>query len=125
MMPTDGSKGPAVAYAVIDGFCVYELSIPMSTDMSEILGLNLEPGQKYSIGAEWGDMGDMMQKMQEGGGGAPMGGGGRGGDRGDRGGGRPGGMGGQRPSMPEKQEVWIKTDFAMPVAAENPEKEVF
>ncbi len=121
LIPTDGSKGPAVAYSVIDGFCIYELSIPMSAGNSDILGLNLEPGQKYSIGAEWGDMGDMMKKMRESGGGPPMGGGGGEG----MGGGRPGGMGGQRPSMPQKQEVWIKTDFAVPVAAENPEKEVF
>jgi hypothetical protein len=118
LMPTGGSKGPAVAYSVVDGFCIYEISIPMSAGVSDILGLNLEPGQKYTIGAVWGDMGDFKAKMDKSGG--PPGGG-----RGGMGGGRAGGMGGRRPSMPEKQEVWIMTDFAAPEVVENRENEVF
>lgn len=123
LIPADGSRGPAVAYSVVDGFCIYEFSIPMTAGMSDVVGLNLEPGQKYTIGAEWGDMSEMMKNMREGG--PPTGGGRSGGMGGRGGGGRPGGMGGQRPSMPDKQEVWIKTDFATPEVEETPENEVY
>jgi len=117
-IPTDGSEGPAVAYSVIDGFCIYELRIPISANIYDVPGLNLRAGQKYSIGAEWGDIGELMEKMRERGSGPPMGGG-------ERGRGRPGGMGERRPSLPEKQEVWVKTDFAAPEVVETPENEVF
>ena len=114
-IPFDGSRGPAVHTDTSMGFYLYEFSIPLGESNINAYGMNAQPGQKISIGAEWGDMGDMKNKMNEmGGPPGGMGGGMGGGRGGGMGGGR--GMGGPPSGMqtPEKQEIWIKTILATP-----------
>jgi hypothetical protein len=125
----DGTFGPAMAVGIEDGFCVYELMIPLTDKPPEIYGMSAQPGQEISIGAEWQEMGtnEFRGRPPGGRGGHPEGGGGGfpgGGFRQDDtpfggGGMRPGGMGeGHRagPSM-DKKDIWIKVQLAMPSTA--------
>lgn len=108
-VPLNGAAGPAAAFDTCQGFFTYEFSIPLAAGEGEQYGLGAKPGQVISVGGVWGDMGEMAQGGPGGGMGGP--GGGMGGP--GRGMGGPGG-GGERPKMPEKQEVWIKTTTAVP-----------
>jgi hypothetical protein len=119
-IPLDGSEGPSAGCDTSFGFYTYELSIPLSESTVRYYGIGAAPGQKISIGVEWGGMGDFRRDRPGGmtmggppGGGFPGGGGPPGGGMG----GRPGGMGGRgedRRGSPEKQEVWLKTALAAP-----------
>ncbi len=122
----DGTFGPAIAVGVEDGFCIYELKIPLTDAPPELYGITAQPGQKISIGAEWQEMDTDKFRGRFPGGreGTPDGGQGfPGGFRQDDtpfggGGMRPGGMkGGPRegPSM-DKKDIWIKTQLALPPA---------
>jgi hypothetical protein len=125
-IPFGGSKGPAAGYDTSKGFYSYEFSIPLKESGVQFYGLGVQPGQTISLGAEWGDMG-----MDRGGrGGGPPGGGGMGGGPpgggGGMGGGPPGGMGGGRggpgggeKKLSEKQEIWVKTQLALPPAEQQ------
>lgn len=99
----DGSGGPAVSFASVQGIYAYEFSIPLRKGDVFDHAVGANPGQTICLGLEWGDMGGGMRK--------PPGGGGRGG----MGGGPPGGgRGGPHMQQPEKQEVWLKTQLASP-----------
>jgi hypothetical protein len=115
-IPPDGGEGPAAAFDSSHGFYAYEFSVPLSEGRVRYYGLGIEPGDKLSIGAEWGDVGDMMRKMGGDSGGmvgrgGGMPGGGKGGRGGMPGGGKGGRGGGQR-EQPEKQEIWLQTSLA-------------
>ena len=111
----DGSGGPAAHFASPQGVYTYEFGIPLEKGDVFDYGIGAEPGQEICLGLEWGGMSkEDRQKMRE------RMGGGRGGGMGD---GPPGGMGGGRgggprggPGMkaPEKQELWVKTQLALP-----------
>ena len=113
VLRADGSGGPAVSFASVQGVYTYEFSIPLQKSNVFDCAVNANPGQTICLGLEWGDMGD-RQRMRQGMGDGmrkPPGGGGRGG----MGGGPPGGgRGGSRMQPPEKQEVWLKTQLASP-----------
>jgi len=104
----DGSGGPAVCFASLQGIYAYEFSIPLHKGDLFDWAIGAKPGQTICLGLEWGGMGD-RQRMRQGMGGGmrkPPDGGGRGGR-----GGRPPGM-----QRPEKQEIWLKTQLAIPPA---------
>jgi len=115
---TDGSGGPAVCFASPQGIYTYEFSIPLEKGDVFDFGIGAQPGQIICLGLEWGgmSMGDRQRTRGE-----------RGGDRGgegrdDRGGGRRGGdrggmgrdRGGSREQAPKEQELWVKTQLALP-----------
>ncbi len=112
-IPTDGSRGPAAGYDTSFGFYSFEFSVPLTGSGVQFYGLGAQPGQTISIGAEWGDMSSLRREgMGRDGMRGDMGGG-----RGGMGGGRGGMGGGQRPGgmkPPEKQEVWVKIELALP-----------
>lgn len=121
ILPIDGTRGPAVAFAELKGMYTYEFSIPLKKTDLVTYGIDSRPGETLSLGLEWGlsdeERRRMMEEMGAGRGGGMMGGGGQ---PGGGTGGRPpgGGMGGPggmtRPQMPGKQEVWVKTMLASP-----------
>ena len=124
-IPTDGSAGPAAAYAFQEGFHSFEFSVPLEQSRVRYYGLGAGVQGKVGIGLVWGEMNkeQMPQRRPEidftggpDGPEGPMGGspGGMGG------GGGPGGPpSGNRPSMPEKQELWLKVQLASGPAAES------
>lgn len=83
-IPIDGSKGPAAGYDTSMGFYSYEFSVPLKESAVQFYGLGVQPGQTICLGAEWGDM------------------------RVGR-----GGRSGSGKELPEKQEVWVKTQLAI------------
>lgn len=106
----DGSGGPAVCFASLEGVYAYEFSIPLEKGDAFDCAIGAKPGQTICIGLEWGGMGD-RQRMRQGMGGGPPGG--MGGGPPGMGGARPGGgRGGSRMQPPEKQELWVKTELA-------------
>jgi hypothetical protein len=115
----DGSNGPHIQYSLDQGFCNYEIKIPLEEHRVDYYGMNAEPGKKISVGIEIGgrpkrddSMGGRSGLID---GGFPEGMG-RGGGMG--GGGRKSGSGmGSRMQLPEKKEVWLKTKLA--VSAES------
>jgi hypothetical protein len=119
-IPADGSQGPAAAYGPSAGRFAYEFRIPLAKSALLYYGLDAGPGAELGIGAEWGGM--PMSDLMPGAGGDPR-------DIGDIGstggasGGTYGGMpaGGappmQRPDLPEKQEVWYRTQLADPASS--------
>jgi hypothetical protein len=121
-IPVDGSEGPAAASAISQGLFVYEFRVPLRKSDIRYYGIDASPGLKIGLGARWGDMGDLPGRPEGGGFTGGMGGGMQPPD-GGIGGGPPGGggMGGgpaggrrrDRPEMPEKQELWIKTTLAV------------
>jgi len=117
---TDGSGGPAAHFASPQGIYTYEFSIPLKKSDVFDYGIGAKPGQIICLGLEWGgmSMGDRQRTRGERGGD-------RGGEgRGDRGGGRRGGdrggmgrdRGGSREQAPKEQELWVKTQLALPSA---------
>jgi hypothetical protein len=109
----DGSGGPAAGFASPRGIYTYEFSIPLEKGDVFDCAIGAEPGQTISLGFEWGGMSKedrqkMMERMGGGMGSPPPGSmsGGRGGM-----GGRPGGP---RMRSAEKQELWVKTQLALP-----------
>jgi hypothetical protein len=146
-VPLDGSAGPAAAFDTCQGFFTYEFRIPLAAGEGDQYGLGARLGQTISVGGVWGDMGEKAQGGPDEGMGGPGGGmggpgggmggpgggmggpgggmGGPGGGMGGPGGGMGGpgggmgGPGGERPKMPEKQEVWIKTTTAVPQSEET------
>jgi hypothetical protein len=129
VIPSVGTKGPAVAYGLTNDIYTYEFRLPLAGGLGQY-GFGADPGQIVSIGAEWGEMemGGGDRKRPEGmeGGGMPPGGGGGmppgggvgmppGGGGGMPGGGRPGGGPGGGGQQSEKQELWIKTQLAVPL----------
>ena len=114
-LPSDGSKGPAVAFADLQGIYTYEFSIPLKKSDLVTYGIDAQPGQAICLGLEWGLSDEQRKQMMRPRGGGPPGGG-MGGGRpgGGMGGGRGGMGGGPRPQMPGKQEVWVKTILASP-----------
>lgn len=112
----DAAGGPAACFASPQGVYTYEFSIPLEKGDVFNFGIGAQPGQTISLGFEWGGISkEDRQKMRERTGGGPPGG---------MGGGPPGGMSGgggrQRPSgsgrqSAEKQELWVKTQLALPV----------
>lgn len=120
-IPTDGSLGPAVAFDTAYGMYTYEFSIPFKKSVAGNYGIDLAPGQKYSIGLTWGDTEDMREAMRENmrgqgppdGIGVGMPGGMGGGMPGGMGGGPPGGgMRGGRGMDFEKKKFWLKSSLA-------------
>ena len=110
----DGSGGPAVCFASLQGIYAYEFSIPLEKGDIFDWAIGAKPGQTICLGLEWGGMGD-RQRMRQGMGSGPPGG--MGGGPGGMGGARPGGgRGGSRMQAPEKQELWVKTELALPPA---------
>lgn len=102
-IPTDGSQGPTVQYALEHGFCIFEFAVPLQDHLVDYYGFNAGPGQKIRIGVQWGDRPERGAR-----------GDGRPGDMlsGGRGGGR-GGMDG-RMQMPKEKEVWVRMVLALP-----------
>jgi len=118
-LPPDGSGGPAASFASPQGIYMYEFSIPLEKGDVFDYGIGAQPGEAVSLGLEWGGMSKedrqkMMRGMRPGGGAGPPGGmgGGPGGGAGK--GGMGGGRGGARMQPPEKQELWVKTQLALP-----------
>lgn len=120
-IPTDGSLGPAVAFDTLYGMYTYEFKIPFKKSVAGNYGIDLQPGQKYSIGLVWGDTDEMRDAMKESmrGNGPPEGGlpgggmpGGIGGGPGGMGGGPPGGMRGGRGLEIEKKKFWLRSTLA-------------
>lgn len=114
-IPFDGSEGPSAAFDTSFGFYSYELSVPLAKGAVRYFGLGIEPGQIVGIGAEYGGRPNMMSMPDRPGG---MRSGGFGGGSGGRDGGGFGGRGGRgrsgdRPSMPTRQEIWIKARLAI------------
>ncbi|MFH2054434.1 MAG: hypothetical protein ABIJ61_00625 [bacterium] len=119
-IPLDGSQGPSAASGIKDGVIYYEFVIPLSETEVQSYGLGSHLGSDIGLGVIWGEIDRDAMREQMGappggmGGGMPPGGmgggGGRGGGMGGPGGGGP--PGGQRPSMPEKQEVWLRSTLA-------------
>ena len=115
----DGSGGPAASFASPQGIYTYEFSIPLEKGDVFDHGIGAQPGETVSLGLEWGGMSredrqKTMQGMRPGGGAGPPGGMG-GGPPGGRGGGPGGGpRGGPGMKAPEKQELWVKTQLALP-----------
>jgi hypothetical protein len=134
-IPLDGSKGPAVAVDTSAGFYIYEFRVPISDDSADALGVSAELGHKLGIGLKWGDMTAFMPKGAgegqrpdaTGGGPGGMGsgpGGMGGGPGGGPGGGRGGEMGGgghERPDMPTKKEIWMKTELQVAPTSTTPD----
>ena len=118
IIPVDGKEGPQVACEMVQGFYTYEFKIPLQKSDLNYYGVGSQAGEKIGIGFEWGDMPEMKQRDggRPGGmsGGPPPGG---------MGGGRPsggkgGGPGGGKMQMPEKQEIWLKTNLSLSSAAQ-------
>jgi hypothetical protein len=114
----DGSGGPAVSFASPQGTYTYEFSIPLKRSDVFRYAIGAQPGQVICLGLEWGginkeDRQEMRDRMGGGMGGPPPGGmsggppGGMGGPPDGRGGGR--GM-----QTPEEEELWVKTQLALP-----------
>lgn len=104
-IPADGSRGPAVGFANLQGICTYEFSIPLQKGAISYYGIDAQPGQTIWLGLEWGGMSESdRQRMRQ--------------EWGDRrgGGGRGGSMGGPRRQPPDKQNIWVKTQLALPSA---------
>ena len=116
-MRPDGTGGPTVSFASPQGTYTYEFSIPLEKSDVFSYAVGAQPGQVISLGLEWGGMDEeVREKMKERGGGPP-GGGMSGPPPGGMGGGPPGGMGGGRNMQPpEEQELWVKTQLALPSA---------
>jgi hypothetical protein len=114
-MRADGSGGMVVSFSSSQDIYTYEFSIPLHKGDVFDCGIGAEPGQAISLGVEWGGMSkEDREKMREGMGGGPPGGG-SGPPPGGMGGGPPGGKGGGRGMQPtEKQELWVKTQLALP-----------
>ena len=112
-IPIDGSKGPAAGYDTSMGFYLYEFSVPLQESAVQLYGLGAQPGQTICIGAEWGGVSGLRSERQQRGSMSGSRGGMGGGPPGGMGGGR-GGKGGGRIQPPEKQEVWVKTQLALP-----------
>lgn len=116
-LPTDGSLGPKVAFDTLFGMVTYEFSIPFRKSVAGNYGIDLQPGQKFSIGLVWGDTDDLRsagrEKMRDDG--PPGGMGGRPGGMAD---GPPGGMRGGRGMKIDKKEFWLKSTLAT-TPAEN------
>lgn len=116
----DGSGGPVVCFASLQGIYAYEFSIPLEKGDVFDCAIGAKPGQTICLGLEWGGMGDrqrMRQGMGAGKGPSPGGGGSMPPGGGGMGGGPPGGgRGGSRMQAPEKQELWVKTELALPPA---------
>jgi hypothetical protein len=107
---SDGSGGPAVCFASLQGIYAYEFSIPLEKGDVFDYAIGAKPGEAICLGLEWGGMGG-RQRMRQGMGSEPPGG--MGGGPPGMGGGRPGpGRGGPRMQPPEKQELWVKTELA-------------
>jgi hypothetical protein len=135
-IPLNGQEGPAAVFATDKGFFIYEFSVPLKESSVLYYGLGARPGQNISLGLIWGEMDQEHMRGKgegsEGGmgggmGGGPGGGGGMGGGMGGPGGGMGpgGGPGGQRGGgfkMPEKQEVWLKVQLAVPESETAPQK---
>jgi len=130
-IPTDGSEGPSAASGYEAGFFTYEFRVPLQEHVVRFYGINAPPGKKIGIGLVWGDMSELKQNMREDG---PRGGRMGGGTPGGMGGGPPGGgmggppgggmggpPGGGERSLPEKQEIWIKTQLSNGAASEAKE----
>jgi hypothetical protein len=116
-IPLDGSEGPAAAFDTSQGMFVYEFSIPLDEGPIRYYGLGLEPGERLSVGAVWGDTDEMQRSRPDGGRGFGISGPGGefpGGSMGGGGGPGEGPPGGMRPERPEKQEIWLKTSLAKP-----------
>lgn len=103
----DGSGGPAVCFASPQGTYTYEFSIPLEKSDVFSYAIGAQPGQVICLGLEWGGMGEAVrEQMKEMSGGPPGGG---------MGGPPPGGMRGVRGMQPpEEQELWVKTQLALP-----------
>ena len=104
-IPADGSRGLAVAFADLQGIYTYEFSIPLKKSDLASYGIDAPPGQTICLGLEWGGMSESdRQRMRQ--------------EWGDRrgGGGRGGSMGGPRRQPPDKQNIWVKTQLALPSA---------
>ena len=116
-IPADGSQGPAAAYGKsADGYA-YEFRIPLRKSDALYYGVDIRPGSSIGLGAEWGGMPRIVLDETVPGGsqfGGDRGGGSDLGNFGDpsRGQGRPPGHGMIR--LPEKVEVWFKTQLASP-----------
>ncbi len=108
-IPIDGSRGPAAGYDTSMGFYSYEFSVPLKESAVQFYGLGVQPGQTICLGAGWGEMRIGRGGMR---GGPP--GGFDGGPPGGSGVRPPGGTGGRRIQPPEKQEIWVKTQLALP-----------
>ncbi|MBN1212687.1 MAG: hypothetical protein JXA92_08930 [candidate division Zixibacteria bacterium] len=119
IIPVDGREGPQVACEMVQGFYTYEFKIPLQKSVLNYYGVDTQAGEKIGIGFEWGDRPEM--KSRPGGGpGGGMGGGPPGGMGGGRppGGGQGGGPSGGRMQMPEKQEIWLKTNLCLSSATQ-------
>jgi len=109
-----GENGPAAAWGFRDGFLTLEFSVPLSDPRVRYYALAMAEQTNLVIGAEWGDPHLIQQRssnkksagVQPG----PPPGTGRGGG----GFGVRGGRGGRGPQMelPEKREIWLKTELA-------------
>lgn len=113
----DGTEGPAVAFAMDQGFFNYEFSIPLAASKVRYYGLDMSPGDKAGIGAKWGSFARRRQEGEDHFGGDGDNFGMPGGGPGDMGRRRPGGRssGGKRPSKrsrSEAVELWVRTTLA-------------
>jgi len=113
-LKADGSGGPAVGFASLEGTYAYEFSIPLDKGHAFDYAVGAKPGQTICLGLEWGGMGDRQRMRQGMGGGRGEGGMGSRPPEGMRGGRPGGGRGGARMQPPEKQELWVKTELALP-----------
>jgi hypothetical protein len=123
VIPSVGPKGPAVAFGLANDIYTYEFRLPLASGLGQY-GFGAAPGEFVSIGAEWGEMnmgkGERKRPAgMEGGGGMPGDGGFPGGG-GMPGGGMPGGGPGGNRQKPEKQELWLRTQLAVPLGTSEP-----
>jgi hypothetical protein len=114
-VPADGSQGPAAAYGKWAGRYAYEFRIPLKKSAALYYGVGVRPGSKIGLGAEWGGMPRLVLDETVPGGsefGGERGSGSTLGDFGDpsRVQSRP--PGGAMLRLPEKVEVWFKTQLA-------------
>ncbi|MDH4222093.1 MAG: hypothetical protein OEV55_00990 [candidate division Zixibacteria bacterium] len=117
LIPAGGSKGPAVCFDSLQGIYTFEFRVPLKKrDISDFT-IDAQPGQKISLGLEWGElkMSDHERKREQMGGEGMMPPGG-GMDGPPPGGGGPPGRGKPAMQKPEKQEIWVKARLALPPA---------
>ena len=109
----DGSSGPAVAFALDQGFFNYEFSIPLAEGEVRHYGLVTQTGKTLGVGAKWGGFDRRGVERIDGSGrkgdGSKMTRGGRGGGKGMRGGDR---SGMQQEHQPV--EIWVRTMLSKP-----------
>jgi hypothetical protein len=112
VVPTDGAQGPSAAYGQSGNVYAYEFAVPLGKSDALYYRFDTGPGTTMGIGIRWGDLDKyVLQRETASDGTDPFA------EPGSVGenvgiGGRPGAGGGPPPPpLPEKQEIWFKSEL--------------